>query len=242
MSPRCRSMVRDLVELAIEWFAREAGRRCRQAESTRERCWICCCPRSRREPMAAVSWNPPTARRLPIRTAKSAQGNSRGSLRKWSRSTSAKILPAFDHLQPGVEEMDINVKEMLPNLFGQRTKKRKVRSAKRRVSHSGRRTAPYRHGASYAHRHRSRRNSGIVSLMKSTRSPAARAVMVRCFPRGRATRHSSYCRRHHRQHALRHGPHRPHPLHRAGAFHVTKPSDLIPELRVVSPSVSSWIR
>jgi ATP-dependent HslUV protease ATP-binding subunit HslU len=39
-----------------------------------------------------------------------------------------KSFPAFEIISSqGVEEMDINVKDMLPNIFGQRTKKRKVK-------------------------------------------------------------------------------------------------------------------
>ena len=36
--------------------------------------------------------------------------------------------PAFEIISnQGVEEMDINIKDMLPNIFGQRTKKRKMK-------------------------------------------------------------------------------------------------------------------
>ncbi|HKD92813.1 MAG TPA: ATP-dependent protease ATPase subunit HslU, partial [Terriglobales bacterium] len=39
-----------------------------------------------------------------------------------------KSFPAFEIISnQGVEEMDINVKDMLPNIFGQRTKKRKLK-------------------------------------------------------------------------------------------------------------------
>ena len=39
-----------------------------------------------------------------------------------------RSMPAFEIISnQGVEEMDINVKDMLPNLFGQRTKKRKMK-------------------------------------------------------------------------------------------------------------------
>jgi ATP-dependent HslUV protease ATP-binding subunit HslU len=39
-----------------------------------------------------------------------------------------KSFPAFEIISnQGVEEMDINIKEMLPNIFGQRTKKRKMK-------------------------------------------------------------------------------------------------------------------
>ena len=36
--------------------------------------------------------------------------------------------PAFEIIsKQGVEEMDINIKDMLPNIFGRRTKKRKMK-------------------------------------------------------------------------------------------------------------------
>src|SRR5436190_4100529 len=39
-----------------------------------------------------------------------------------------KSMPAFEIItNQGVEEMDINIKDMLPNIFGQRTKKRKMK-------------------------------------------------------------------------------------------------------------------
>ena len=39
-----------------------------------------------------------------------------------------KSMPAFEIItNQGVEEMDVNVKDMLPNIFGQRTKKRKMK-------------------------------------------------------------------------------------------------------------------
>jgi len=39
-----------------------------------------------------------------------------------------KSFPAFEIISnQGVEEMDVNIKDMLPNLFGQRTKKRKMK-------------------------------------------------------------------------------------------------------------------
>src|SRR5665811_324283 len=39
-----------------------------------------------------------------------------------------KSMPAFEIItNQGVEEMDVNMKDMLPNIFGQRTKKRKMK-------------------------------------------------------------------------------------------------------------------
>ncbi|MGH9488943.1 MAG: ATP-dependent protease ATPase subunit HslU [Terriglobales bacterium] len=44
--------------------------------------------------------------------------------------TRERNFPSFEIItNQGVEEMDINIKDMLPNLFGQRTKKRKMRVA-----------------------------------------------------------------------------------------------------------------
>lgn len=41
-----------------------------------------------------------------------------------------KSMPSFEIISnQGVEEMDVNIKDMLPNLFGQRTKKRKMKVA-----------------------------------------------------------------------------------------------------------------
>ena len=47
----------------------------------------------------------------------------------WSRSTCASATrPSFEIISnQGVEEMDINLKDVLPNIFGQRTKKRKMK-------------------------------------------------------------------------------------------------------------------
>ena len=45
----------------------------------------------------------------------------------WRSSPRAQF-PAFEIISnQGVEEMDINIKDMLPNIFGQRTKKRKMK-------------------------------------------------------------------------------------------------------------------
>jgi len=42
--------------------------------------------------------------------------------------TREKSFPAFEIISnQGVEEMDVNIKDMLPNIFGQRTKKRKMK-------------------------------------------------------------------------------------------------------------------
>src|SRR5512141_1040045 len=43
-------------------------------------------------------------------------------------STRERNFPSFEIISnQGVEEMDINMKDMLPNIFGQRTKKRKMK-------------------------------------------------------------------------------------------------------------------
>jgi ATP-dependent HslUV protease ATP-binding subunit HslU len=45
-----------------------------------------------------------------------------------TREVREKSMPAFEIISnQGIEEMDINMKDMLPNIFGQRTKKRKMK-------------------------------------------------------------------------------------------------------------------
>ena len=48
----------------------------------------------------------------------------------WSWMCGTAITPSFEVItNQGTEEMDINLKDMLPGLFGQRTKKRKMKVA-----------------------------------------------------------------------------------------------------------------
>jgi ATP-dependent HslUV protease ATP-binding subunit HslU len=127
------SMVRDLVELAIEMVREEkledvADKAELNAE---ERLLDLLLPPLAPRPEAS----PQDAAQLP----EDSQSRTREKLRHQLREgkldekmveidVREKSFPAFEIISnQGVEEMDINVKDMLPSLFGQRTKKRKMK-------------------------------------------------------------------------------------------------------------------
>ena len=128
-----------------------------------------------------------------------------------------KSMPAFEIItNQGVEEMDVNMKDMLPNIFGQRTKKRKMKVSEAfeyLIQEEEQRLVDM--DQVHAHRRRARRELGH-HLPRRDRQDCRtrRRPRARRLTRGRAARHSAHRRRHHRQHALRHGAHRPHPVHR----------------------------
>ena len=116
----------------------------------------------------------------------------------------------------GVEEMDINLKDMLPDLFGQRTRKRKMRVAEALdylVQEEEQKLIDMDQVTRVA-LERVERN-GIIFLDEIDKIAGRESrPRSRRQPRGRAARHSADRRRHHRQHALRLRAHGPHPVHR----------------------------
>ena len=128
------SMVRDLVELAIEMVREE------KLEDVADKAEL------NAEERILDLLLPPLAPRTdasgvlePAQLPEDSQSRTREKLRHQLREgkldekmveidVREKSFPAFEIISnQGVEEMDINVKDMLPNLFGQRTKKRKVK-------------------------------------------------------------------------------------------------------------------
>ena len=71
---------------------------------------------------------PANPARAPAKSCASSCARA-SSTSAWSSSMSARsACPAFEIIcNQGVEEMDVNIKDMLPNIFGQRTKKRKMK-------------------------------------------------------------------------------------------------------------------
>jgi ATP-dependent HslUV protease ATP-binding subunit HslU len=129
------SMIRDLLEIAIDNVREEkledvADKAELNAE---ERLLDILLP-----PAAPAAPNP-----QPGFTLEASSGDSysrtRGKLRQQLREgklddrvveieTRERNFPSFEIISnQGVEEMDVNIKDMLPNLFGQRTKKRKMK-------------------------------------------------------------------------------------------------------------------
>jgi ATP-dependent HslUV protease ATP-binding subunit HslU len=133
------SMIRDLIEIAIDMVREEkledvADKAELNAE---ERLLDLLLP-------GAAAAEPPPANTLGLVHASSAStpdsaSRTREKLRQQLREgklddriveidVREKNMPAFEIISnQGVEEMDVNIKDMLPNIFGQRSKKRKMK-------------------------------------------------------------------------------------------------------------------
>ena len=145
-----------------------------------------------------------------------------------------KSFPAFEIISnQGVEEMDINVKDMLPNLFGQRMKKRKVKvteALEYLIQEEEQRLIDMEQVTRTAIDRVE--NSGIVFLdeidkiagRESGHGPdvSREGVQRDILPIVEGTTVNTRYGMVRTDHIL---------FIAAGAFHVTKPSDLIPELQ-----------
>jgi len=129
------SMIRDLVEVAIEMVRSEkledvADRAELNAEERLLDILLPSGPQRSSAPDSAAGF---------VLEGGDSQSRTREKLRQQLREgklddriveidVREKSFPAFEIISnQGVEEMDINVKDMLPNIFGQRTKKRKMK-------------------------------------------------------------------------------------------------------------------
>src|SRR5256885_15521509 len=131
------SMIRDLVEIAIEMIREE------KLEDVADKAEV-----NAEERLLDLLLPPTTPR--PAETgaglvlegtsgAPESQSRTREKLRQQLREgklddrqveieTRERNFPSFEIISnQGVEEMDVNIKDMLPNIFGQRTKKRKMK-------------------------------------------------------------------------------------------------------------------
>ena len=132
------SMIRDLVDIAIEMVREE------KLEDVSDKAEL-----NAEERLLDILLPPPTPR--PAETPQSgfilegtttsgdSQSRTREKLRQQLREgklddrtveidVRERSFPAFEIISnQGAEEMDINIKDMLPNIFGQRTKKRKMK-------------------------------------------------------------------------------------------------------------------
>jgi ATP-dependent HslUV protease ATP-binding subunit HslU len=132
------SMIRDLIEIAIEMVREEKLEDVSdKAElNAEERLLDLLLPTS--GPVPVDGGNQMGFGSQPILTGESSS-RTREKLRQQLREgklderiveleVREKSMPAFEIISnQGVEEMDINMKDMLPNIFGQRTKKRKMK-------------------------------------------------------------------------------------------------------------------
>jgi len=130
------SMIRDLVEIAIEMVREEKLEDVSdKAElNAEERLLDLLLPPNTR-PGDGASAVVADAGFLPVESGSRTREKLRQQLREGKLDermveleVREKSFPAFEIISnQGVEEMDVNIKDMLPNIFGQRTKKRKMK-------------------------------------------------------------------------------------------------------------------
>ena len=231
------SMVRDLVELGVDMVREERLEevRAKAAQNAEDRLLDILLPPSR--PIAPDE--DPTA-------ARDQQQQTRERFREQLRAgrldarvveidVREKSFPSFEIIAgSSVEEVDINLKDMLPGLFQGKTKKRQDEGARgARVPDAGRRAEADRHGQRRAHRGRARRAGGhhLHRRDRQDRRPrrrrtaptsAAKACSATSCRSSKGTTVNTKYGMVRTDHIL---------FIAAGAFHVSKPSDLIPELQ-----------
>ena len=116
----------------------------------------------------------------------------------------------------GIEEMDINLKDMLPGLFGQTTRKRKMRVAEALdylIQEEEQKLIDMDQVTRIALERVETQRHHFPRRDRQDRRPRRRSRTGR-QPRRRAARHPADRRRHHGQHALRLRPHGSHSVHR----------------------------
>jgi len=138
------SIVRDLVEIAIDMVREEKLEEVedRAELNAEERLLdVLLPPPTSPTPAATTPGQPPTidATALPAPAGADSHTRTREKLRQQFREgklddrmveidVREKNSPSFEIISnQGVEEMDVNLKDMLPNIFGQRTRKRKMK-------------------------------------------------------------------------------------------------------------------
>jgi ATP-dependent HslUV protease ATP-binding subunit HslU len=131
------SMIRDLAEIAVKLVKDEKTRLNRETaeRNSRERLLDLLLPDSRRATSRPAFVGPPPAGVL----EEDAPSETREKLGRWldegkldereiELDVKEQSYPSFEIFTPqGVEEMGINVKDMLPGLFGGKTKRKKMR-------------------------------------------------------------------------------------------------------------------
>ena len=234
------SIVRDLTELGVKLVREEKNRQVRtMAErNARERILDILLPDSRHAPARpAFVATPP---------AEDSSAETREKLGKWldeGRLEEREIeidvkeqsFPSFEIFTPqGVEEMGVNVKDMLPGLFGGRSKRKKMRVGDARELLIGEEAEKLVDQQNVAREAIDRvEQSGIVFLdeldkiagrQQSSSGPdvSREGVQRDLLPIVEGTTVNTKYGMVKTDHIL---------FIAAGAFHVSKPSDLIPELQ-----------
>jgi ATP-dependent HslUV protease ATP-binding subunit HslU len=234
------SIVRDLTELGVKLVREEKTRGVRgQAErNARERILDLLLPDSHRAPRPAFIAPAPPEQPPPTDTReKLAQWLDEGRLdeREIEVEVKEQGFPSFEIFTPqGVEEMGVNVKDMLPGLFGGKTRRKKMRVGEAReilIAEEAEKLVDQQNVAREAIDRVEQ--TGIVFLDEidkiAGRQTAAtgpdisrEGVQRDLLPIVEGTTVNSKYGMVRTDHIL---------FIAAGAFHVSKPSDLIPELQ-----------
>ncbi len=135
-----------------------------------------------------------------------------------------RAMPPFEIISnQGVEEMDVNIKDMLSGMFGQQKKKRKMSVAdafEYLIQEEENKLLDMDQVTRVAVERAEQ--MGIIFIdeidkVAGRESGGARIrARARCFARGRTARHSSHYRGHDRQYALRNDSNRSHSFHCRG--------------------------
>jgi ATP-dependent HslUV protease ATP-binding subunit HslU len=232
------SIVRDLTELGVKLVREEKSRGVRAAaeRNARERILDNLLPDSRPAPRPAFI-APAAAEPVPDTREKLGRMLDEGKLedREIEIDVKEQGNPSFEIFTPqGVEEMGINVKDMLPGLFGGRTKRKKMRIADARpllITEEAEKLVDQQHVTREAIDRVEQ--SGIVFLdeidkiagrQHASGGPdvSREGVQRDLLPIVEGTTVNTKYGMVKTDHIL---------FIAAGAFHVSKPSDLIPELQ-----------
>ena len=142
-------------------------------------------------------------------------------------------VPTFEFTANGLEEMDINLKDVLPGLFGNRTKRRNMRVSEALeylIQEEEQKLIDMDQVTRIALERVER--SGIVFLDEIDKIAGREGGHgPGCEPRGCAARHSAYRGRHDRQYATRVCSHGSYSVHCGRRVPRLEASDLIPELQ-----------
>jgi ATP-dependent HslUV protease ATP-binding subunit HslU len=236
------SMVRDLTEAAVDMVRREKQAEVREKaeQNVEEQLLDLLLPPSRSAPALGLADEGETAQ-ASREQARTTREKLREQLRKGAldpRSVEVEVreksFPSFQILSnQGVEEMDVNLKDMLPGLFGGRTRRRRL-------------TVPEAREVLLQEEQSRLVDPEQVARLAVERAQSAGIVFIDEMDKiaGREGGHGPDVSREGVQRDIlpivegttvttKYGPVRTdHVLFiAAGAFHVSKPSDLIPELQ-----------
>ena len=234
------SIVRDLTELGVKLVREEKNQLVREAaiRNARERILDLLLPDSRRAPARpAFVASPPAEESSTDTREKLGQWLDEGRLEEREVELDVKDqgFPSFEIFTPqGVEEMGVNVKDMLPGLFGGKTRRKKMRVGEAReilVAEEAEKLVDQQNVAREAIERVEQ--SGIVFLdeidkiagrQQSSTGPdiSREGVQRDLLPIVEGTTVNTKYGMVKTDHIL---------FIAAGAFHVSKPSDLIPELQ-----------